>query len=64
MLSSNTQNIKSHDLALDDLDTAKSTRSIANYIEKIKSLEVEQLKLYLGIGYFFVSAVVTILLFF
>lgn len=63
MISSNTRNISSNELVFDQLDNSASAETLSSSIDKIQSLDKAQVKVYMGIGYFLVSSIVTILLF-
>lgn len=54
MLESNStvQELKTSSLILNEFEAENPTRSISNYIEKIKTADVEQVKIYLGFLYF------------
>lgn len=58
MLSSNTQNFTSNELILDQINQSSSSS-----LDRMKNLDKGQFKVYMGIGYFFVSSIVTLLLF-
>lgn len=54
MIESNStvQELKSSSLILNEMVSENPTRSISNYIERIKTADVEQVKIYLGFVYF------------
>ncbi|MBK7107264.1 MAG: hypothetical protein IPH62_18475 [Ignavibacteriae bacterium] len=49
---STVQELKSSSLILNEFEVENPTRSISNYIERLKTADVEQVKIYLGFVYF------------
>lgn len=54
MIESNStvQKLESSSLILNEFEAGNPTRSISNYIERLKTADVEQVKIYLGFVYF------------
>ena len=65
MLSSNSQssNLKSTELTINRISTFESTSTLEKYLSKIKTKDVEHVKLYLGMVYFTLVSILSISLF-
>ena len=66
MLNQNTasQSIESKELILGKITVNDSPKLITAYLSKVKSLDVEQVKVYLGIAYFALVSLLSLSLFF
>lgn len=62
MLHQNTTNESSiaEGILLQNLEQSQSDGLFSRYLSKIKSLEIEQVKLYLGFAYFFAVSLISV----
>lgn len=58
------QRIETKELIIGDIQTHESSKLVTDYLTKVRSLDVEQVKIYLGIAYFALLTVLSISLFF
>ena len=63
MLDLNNQYIESSEIVFDKVSPSKTENRISKAFTKFKSLEVELIKIYLGIEYFLLSSLALALLF-
>lgn len=58
------QNLDSNELLLEEAVVENPQNILSNYLEKIKSQDIEQVKIYLGMAYFILVTVLSFSLFF
>lgn len=58
------QRIETQELVIGDVTSHESSELVTNYLSKIRSLDVEQVKIYLGFAYFGLVTLLSISLFF
>lgn len=58
------QNIESSELLFEEAVVDNPQNIFSNYLEKIKSQDIEQVKIYLGMAYFLLVSVLSFSLFF
>ena len=65
MMESNTniQEYESSSVVLNEFEIENSTNTFSNYVEKIKTADIGQVKIYLGFAYFAVLVFFSITLF-
>lgn len=58
------QSVEVKELVIGDLSTHESSQLVTDYLTKVRSLDVEQVKVYLGIAYFSLVSILSLSLFF
>ena len=58
------QRIETQELVIGDVSSNGSSELVTNYLSKIRSLDIEQVKIYLGFAYFGLVTLLSISLFF
>lgn len=58
------QSVEVKELVIADLTTHESSKLVTDYLTKVRSLDVEQVKVYLGIAYFSLVSILSLSLFF
>ena len=58
------QRVEVKELLIGDINANESSKLVSDYLSKVRSLDVEQVKVYLGIAYFALVTLLSISLFF